>query len=104
MKVIISQHFYVKAHQKLNICLTSNIFPFTRISLSPKNNILYPGNTCSPSIIYPVLPSIIENTSVVTVSTKSISAFEHRLNLLFKSIIKAQYYTLVRCILDINLF
>ena len=51
------------------------IRPLTSESVSAVNNTRIPAARSTPSMLYPNLPSIVENTSVVNVSTNVTLAF-----------------------------
>ena len=50
---------------------TLNIFPLTYLSGSAVNNTRMPSANGTPSMLYPNVPSIVENTSSVNVSITS---------------------------------
>ena len=60
----------------MSIKLTLKILPFTNLSGSAVNNTRMPFARSIPSMLYPKLPSIVENTSVVNVSTTSTFFFD----------------------------
>jgi hypothetical protein len=61
-------------YQKMFVNVNIYILFFTKRSVSAVNNTSCPCTKGTPSILYPLLPSIVENTSLVNVSMTSTSS------------------------------